>query len=67
MRIVLNSEKDEIIKNTIKNIKVEDFKKGLNEQFFNRIYGQMITDKLLAFLTENNKLVQYKKVNFTKY
>lgn len=40
-----------------RNIKLEDFKKGLNEQFFNRIYGQMITDKLLAFLTENNKLV----------
>jgi len=40
-----------------RNLKVEDFKKGLNEQFFNRIYGQMITDKLLAFLTENNKLV----------
>lgn len=40
-----------------RNIKIEDFKKGINEDFFNRIYGQMITDKLLAFLTENNKLV----------
>lgn len=39
-----------------RNIKVEDFKKGLNEDFFNRIYGQMVTDKLLAFLTENNKI-----------
>ena len=39
-----------------RNIKVEDLKKGLNEEFFNRIYGQMITDKLLAFLTQNNKI-----------
>ena len=40
-----------------RNISLEDFKKGINEQFFNRIYGQMITDKLLAFLTENNKAI----------
>lgn len=39
-----------------RNMKVEDLKKGLNEEFFNRIYGQMITDKLLAFLTQNNKI-----------
>lgn len=39
-----------------RNIKVEDFKKGLSEEFFNRIYGQMITDKLLDFLTQNNKI-----------
>ena len=39
-----------------RNMKVEDFKKALNEEFFNRIYGQMITDKLLAFLTQNNKI-----------
>jgi len=41
---------------TSRNIKLEDFKKGLNEEFFNRIYGQMITDKLLDFLTKNNKI-----------
>ena len=39
-----------------RNIKLEDFKKGLSEEFFNRIYGQMITDKLLAFLCQNNKI-----------
>lgn len=39
-----------------RNIDVEEFKKGLNQQFFDRIFGQMITDKLLAFLTENNNL-----------
>lgn len=56
---VTDTEMDEKLKEMAeaRNIKVEDFKKGLNEQFFNRIYGQMITDKLLAFLTENNKAV----------
>ncbi len=39
-----------------RNIDVEEFKKGLNEQFFNRIYGQMVTDKLIDFLTQNNKI-----------
>ncbi len=39
-----------------RNIKLEDFKKGLSEEFFNRIYGQMISDKLLAFLCQNNKI-----------
>ncbi len=39
-----------------RNIKLEDFKKSLSEEFFNRIYGQMITDKLLDFLTQNNKI-----------
>lgn len=39
-----------------RNIGVDEFKKGLNEQFFNRIFGQMVTDKLLDFLTQNNKI-----------
>ena len=39
-----------------RNVKPEDFKKGLSEEFFNRIYGQMVTDKLLDFLTQNNKI-----------
>ncbi|MGN1207927.1 MAG: trigger factor [Christensenellales bacterium] len=39
-----------------RNINLEDFKKSLSEEFFNRIYGQMVTDKLLDFLTQNNKI-----------
>ena len=51
----LEAKLDEMAKQ--RNLDPEQFRKGLNEQFFNRIYGQMVTDKLLAFLTENNKLV----------
>lgn len=39
-----------------RNIEIAEFKKGLSEEFTNRIYGQLLTDKLFAFLTQNNKI-----------